>query len=253
MTRGFDLFFDLPLNKRLHKQSRRRGFETPSRPLWRRCNVSERLTWQLHPAWIICVIIWGLTIRRRDIDTVHAIQNRGESFLSFVWRWLCSISLRYIHSINQNSPITIIGLTLDLSLANERRRWYVTTSLIGWTQIWNQPCIRHTMNNLWTIVSYKSIPWPLHTLLTTGEEYFVFGTYIGLFARLIYFYIFCRNLCTCIWWQNWTSDHYNPWRAQQNIRYINQGRWSVDLSKWWSTKKLRCDIRLYMLSWCTNC
>ena len=54
-------------------------------------------------------------------------------------------------------------------------------------------------------------------------------------------------------WQNWTSDHYNPWRAQQNIRYINQGRWSVDLSKWWSTKKLRCDIRFYMLSWCTHC
>ena len=54
-------------------------------------------------------------------------------------------------------------------------------------------------------------------------------------------------------WQNWTSDHYNPWRAQQNIRYINQGRWSVDLSKWWSTKKLRCDIWFYMLPWCTHC
>ena len=29
-------------------------------------------------------------------------------------------------------------------------------------------------------------------------------------------------------WQNWTSGHYNPRRAQQNIRYIDQGRWSVD-------------------------
>ena len=44
------------------------------------------------------------------------------------------------------------------------------------------------------------------------------------------------------WRQNWTFDHYNPRRAQQNIRYIDQGRWSVDLSKRWSTKKLRCDI-----------
>ena len=30
--------FDLRLNKRLSTQSRRRWFETPSRPLWRQCN-----------------------------------------------------------------------------------------------------------------------------------------------------------------------------------------------------------------------
>ena len=39
VTRGFDVFFDLRLNKRLSKQSRRRWFETPSRSLWRHCNV----------------------------------------------------------------------------------------------------------------------------------------------------------------------------------------------------------------------
>ena len=32
---GFDVFFDLRLNKRLSKQSKRRWFETPSRSLWR--------------------------------------------------------------------------------------------------------------------------------------------------------------------------------------------------------------------------
>ena len=35
---SFDVFFDLCLNRRLSKQSRRRWFETPSRPLWRHCN-----------------------------------------------------------------------------------------------------------------------------------------------------------------------------------------------------------------------
>ena len=34
----FDVFFDL-LNKRLSKQSSHRWFETPSRSLWRHCNV----------------------------------------------------------------------------------------------------------------------------------------------------------------------------------------------------------------------
>ena len=39
VTRSFGIFFDLRLNKRLSKQSWGWWFETPSRPLWRHCNV----------------------------------------------------------------------------------------------------------------------------------------------------------------------------------------------------------------------
>ena len=39
VTRTFDVFFDLYLNKRLRKQSWGWRFEMPSRPLWRHCNV----------------------------------------------------------------------------------------------------------------------------------------------------------------------------------------------------------------------
>ena len=39
VTRSFDVFFDLCLNKRLSKHSWHRRFETPSRPLWSHCNV----------------------------------------------------------------------------------------------------------------------------------------------------------------------------------------------------------------------
>ena len=38
VTRSIDVFFDLCLNQRLSKQSRRRWFEALSRPLWRPCN-----------------------------------------------------------------------------------------------------------------------------------------------------------------------------------------------------------------------
>ena len=38
VTRSFDVFFDLRLNKRLSKQSRRRWLETPSRSSWHHCN-----------------------------------------------------------------------------------------------------------------------------------------------------------------------------------------------------------------------
>ena len=41
VMRSFNFFFDLCLNKRLSKQSRRRWFETPSRSLWRHCNGVE--------------------------------------------------------------------------------------------------------------------------------------------------------------------------------------------------------------------
>ena len=39
LTRSFDVFFDLRLNKRLNKQSRGWWFETPSHSLWRHCNA----------------------------------------------------------------------------------------------------------------------------------------------------------------------------------------------------------------------
>ena len=38
VTRSFDVFFDLPLNKRLSKQPWGWWFETPSWSLWRQCN-----------------------------------------------------------------------------------------------------------------------------------------------------------------------------------------------------------------------
>ena len=44
VTRSFDVFFDLRLNKRLRKQSWRGWFETTSYPLWRHCNIS--FTWK---------------------------------------------------------------------------------------------------------------------------------------------------------------------------------------------------------------
>ena len=39
VTRSFDIFFDLCLNKRLSKQSWGWWFETPWHPIWRHCNV----------------------------------------------------------------------------------------------------------------------------------------------------------------------------------------------------------------------
>ena len=44
VTRSFNVFFDLHLNKRLSKQTWGWWFETPLRPLWRHCNVKALVT-----------------------------------------------------------------------------------------------------------------------------------------------------------------------------------------------------------------
>ena len=47
MTRSFDVFFDLCLNKLLSKQSKCRWFEIPSRSLWRHCYALNGHEWFL--------------------------------------------------------------------------------------------------------------------------------------------------------------------------------------------------------------
>ena len=44
------------------------------------------------------------------------------------------------HSAYHRSKYMMIGLILCLHPVNERRRYFVTTSLIGWPQTYNQPC-----------------------------------------------------------------------------------------------------------------
>ena len=40
------------------------------------------------------------------------------------------------------------GFILGLRLTNERRRYFVTLSLIGWVQTFNQPCYYRSKNNI---------------------------------------------------------------------------------------------------------
>ena len=65
MTRSFDIFCDLHLNKRLGKQSWGRWFETPSRLLWHHCDdtIHKPILCHdsvLHLNTIIRSKIWGM-------------------------------------------------------------------------------------------------------------------------------------------------------------------------------------------------
>ena len=94
VTRSFDVFFGLRLNKRLSQQSWSWWFETPSCPLWRHCNVN--VAW-LHLAFTKMSSIQWLKIsspRHGYIDKcyeIHALVVRRAGLLwsqqDFEWRW----------------------------------------------------------------------------------------------------------------------------------------------------------------------
>ena len=65
VTRSFDVFFDLRLNKRLSKQSWGWWFETPSRSLWRHCSVfiiENNVTFpRINRTWSLLMKLWQST------------------------------------------------------------------------------------------------------------------------------------------------------------------------------------------------
>ena len=81
--RGALIFFDLTLNKRLSKQSRRLWFKTPSRSLWRHCNVkSMNHRWHFDGMWsaqrhafcwgdhyAFLRILWNITSKQKPYFT----------------------------------------------------------------------------------------------------------------------------------------------------------------------------------------
>ena len=79
VTQSFDVFFDLHLNKRLSKESRRRWFETSSRSLWHHCNAMDiYLTLQIKASHCRCFqgLIWHSPLS--VINTCHRTRS---------WSW----------------------------------------------------------------------------------------------------------------------------------------------------------------------
>ena len=87
VTRSFDVFFDLRLNKRLSKKSRRRWFETPLRSLWRHCNVNSTPCSQ--------ALATGLEMRNISRPWPNLSSSEGSQDIS-----ACQISGHYCHAFS---------------------------------------------------------------------------------------------------------------------------------------------------------
>ena len=94
VTRSYDAFFDLRLNKCLSKESWGWWFETPSRPVWRHCNtvyvlVCVQPLWSRHSAdyevrmiYQSAINIYNVTYVFADLTRLFDIAFRLESFPS---------------------------------------------------------------------------------------------------------------------------------------------------------------------------
>ena len=76
LTRSFDVFFDLRLNKRLSKQSWGWWFETLSRPLWRHCNDQGRSHSIPHMVLSWICVVWE-TEKHNITCTVSQITGKS--------------------------------------------------------------------------------------------------------------------------------------------------------------------------------
>ena len=129
VTRSFDVFFDLRLNKWLSKQSWGWWFETPSCSLWRPCNEGNVASGEHIEAW-------SNTLCRRHFQRTSLNQNTSETWLhqsSFLW-----IRLFTMTSSNGN----IFSATGNLCGEFTGQRWI--------------PCTKASDAELWCFLWYAS-------------------------------------------------------------------------------------------------
>ena len=105
VTRSFDVFFDLYLNRQLSKQSRGRWFEMPSRSLWHHCNVvpnSDPVIWAAMGSFgvqrVTLVQFWiGET---GQIGGFRALWKKWPQIWHTALPWLPFVEINYIlHSV----------------------------------------------------------------------------------------------------------------------------------------------------------
>ena len=93
-------------------------------------------------------------IFRSWVDIQYALYPIKYAVVLSYSSWLCVIVL-----VKSACTIYLPGLILGLRPANERRRYKVTPSLIGWEQTSNQPWFTHSIQGCFTIT--RVIVWLL--------------------------------------------------------------------------------------------
>ena len=87
VMRNFCVFFDLPLNKRLSKQSRGRWFEMPSRRLWHYCSGIYDL--------LLLYLLLSLVVFLNEFLSLYYASTRAHGVLHASGTWVWALSTHF--------------------------------------------------------------------------------------------------------------------------------------------------------------
>ena len=134
VTRSFDVFFDLSLNKRLSKQPWGWWFETPSWSLWRQCNGWQRSTRFpqyenmscVHDSWNPLDAIWTSSVRQcsyfAELQCYYLLSIWRCSYVIGVW------STKKVKQVGADQVRSWTKITKDvLSCLNT---WFITSCVL---------------------------------------------------------------------------------------------------------------------------
>ena len=148
VTRSFDVFFDLRLNKQLSKQSWGWWFETPSRSLWRHCNVRQRLVACLAPrsSMILCWLIFHW--RRQGQISVepeshwrinmfqYCIAAKWANLSPFTDNWICiyrPFHWGFFHRSLNATYVSFRPRHMWYNLITSKYRWRGVSKYLQWS------------------------------------------------------------------------------------------------------------------------
>ena len=130
VTRSFDIFFDLRLNKRLSKQWWGWWFEAPSRLIWRHCNDSQNIV-----NIFIDPVAFKVTANTQDIIGLpHSV--RGDTLVHMYVRHTLSVRI-IIYHVLIHTVAGKIWLSFDL-------HFYIFTCKSIWIQTSKQKCLTYS-------------------------------------------------------------------------------------------------------------
>ena len=133
VTRSFEIFFDLRLNIRASKQWRGWWFETPSRPLWRHCNVLV--------LFALLVTCDSIVVKRNLCKTtsewrglsrqviVHSRENKHDFVKNGTGKWRNLSAFVFISPIKKTKPYFFLS-SLSWRRQTETERWTCRTILV---------------------------------------------------------------------------------------------------------------------------
>ena len=155
VTRSFDVFFDLHLNKRLSKQLWGWWFETPSCPLWRHCNELRSSESKQNLQWSICIYIYTYTY----IYICVFVTRRHMHSIIYYKNIFCCIGINRIwstaYSTNRQFPW---NTTVNLNLITVcGRSWVLHSESTKQLNIKKYPhSIKATQYIIWNLRIYRN-------------------------------------------------------------------------------------------------